>query len=153
MIAECGNLLQSRLITLFIRTISSNMLTVSNNWVQMNPQPDPSTVVIVKRSYNSLKRQNDYKRRITWIESAPSTLKIKQKHLAIVEYIGIFPDEICIHGNSKSSNSEYVRTATDVMANIQEKVQNTETTGSVHDTNIKWNNISTTGLETSSNTK
>lgn len=119
----------------------------------MNPQPDPSTVVIVKRSYNSLKRQNDYKRRITWIESAPSTLKIKQKHLAIVEYIGIFPDEICIHGNSKSSNSEYVRTATDVMANIQEKVQNTETTGSVHDTNIKWNNISTTGLETSSNTK
>ena len=59
-------------------------------------------------------------------------------------------DEICIHGNSKSSNSEYVRTATDVMANIQEKVQNTETTGSVHDTNIKWINISTTGLETSS---
>jgi len=52
--------------------------TVSNNRVQMNPQPDPSTVVIVKRSYNSLKRQNDYKRRITWIESAPSTLKIKQ---------------------------------------------------------------------------
>jgi hypothetical protein len=89
----------------------------------MNPQPDPSTVVIVKRSYNSLKRQNDYKRRITWIESAPSTLKIKQKHLAIVEYIGIFPDEICMYGNSKSSNSEYVRTATDVMANIKEKVK------------------------------
>ena len=65
--------------------------------------------------YNSLKRQPDYKRRICWAEIVPTSLTTTGKQVAVVEYIGPYPDNISIHGNAKSANSEYVRTTPTVM--------------------------------------
>ena len=43
--------------------------------------------------------------------------------VAVVEYIGPYPDNISIHGNAKSANSEYVRTTPTVMTNIKDKIE------------------------------
>ena len=43
--------------------------------------------------------------------------------VAVVEYIGPYPDNISIHGNAKSANSEYVRTTPTVMTNIKDKME------------------------------
>ena len=45
------------------------------------------------------------------------------KQVAVVEYIGPYPDNISIHGNAKSANSEYVRTTLTVMTNIKDKIE------------------------------
>jgi hypothetical protein len=75
--------------------------TVSYKRVSIDPQPDPSSILTLRRMYNSLKRQPDYKRRICWAEIVPTSLTTTGKQVAVVEYIGPYPDNISIHGNAK----------------------------------------------------
>jgi len=79
---------------------------VKKSYVVMDPQPDPSTIVTVKRKYSCLGRDNNYKKkRVTWFECDPEI------PVAIVEYIGVYTKNT-VHGNSTKLSAPYVRTTT-----------------------------------------
>jgi len=55
---------------------------VKKSFVSLEPQPDPTIVVNLKRKYSVLSRNNNYKKRVSWFEGNP------KMPVAIVEYIG-----------------------------------------------------------------
>ena len=57
--------------------------------VPLTPQPEESDIVVLNRYYTSLKRQKDYKKRVTWFSSS-SDADISK--VALVEYIGELTD-------------------------------------------------------------
>lgn len=89
----------------------------------LNPQPFPNSLLILKRFYTVLKRDKEYKKGVSWIEQIPDDIRPKQSNIALVEYCGVFPDAISVHGNSKNTcNSEIVRTSASTMTRIRDKV-------------------------------
>jgi hypothetical protein len=80
--------------------------------VPIEPQPDDKDVVIMNRYYCTLKRQNTYKKRVTWFSSASDENLSK---VAVVEYIGVLEQLETVHGNSKRNNVPYKRTNPYVM--------------------------------------
>ena len=94
---------------------------VKRQFVPLSPQPDQKDIVVLRRSYSTLKRCCDYRRRVSWVESTHA----KWSHaLAVVEYIGLFPDAGSPHGNSRASGSDYVRTDPTVTTAIDAELQN-----------------------------
>ncbi|XP_046346407.1 uncharacterized protein LOC124126896 [Haliotis rufescens] len=91
--------------------------------VPMAIQPPNSEVLIVKRYYNKLKRCADYHKRVTWIEQFPTGHAPVHPQVPIVEYTGKFPESCAIHGNSKKSTAEFVRTPDTVIEQIREEVK------------------------------
>ena len=89
---------------------------------QLNPQPNPNEILIIKRYYLKLKANNDYERRITRILAAPSGL-ISNIQCAVVEYKGEFSGHRS-HGLTTKSNSIYLRTPSSIMDNIEELSKN-----------------------------
>ena len=89
---------------------------------QLNPQPDPNEILIIKRYYLKLKANNDYERRITRILAAPPGL-ISNIQYAVVEYKGEFPGHRS-HGLTTMTDSIYLRTPSSIMHNIGELSKN-----------------------------
>ena len=81
-------------------------------------------VLILKRYYTSLKRAPDYKKRVMWVEKYPTNNRENSKCIAVVEYIGIFPQNVVPHGNAKHCNADYVRSSEAVKTKLTEKVKN-----------------------------
>ena len=95
-----------------------------NEWVPLEPQPVDNDIMIMRRFYTTLKRKTDYKKRVTWLEKASSTMGVTCMD-AIVEYLGTFPTTTSVHGNRKKGIcSEYVRTSAATSAKISERVKN-----------------------------
>ena len=46
--------------------------------VPLDPQPPQHDILVLKRQYCSLKRDNTYKRRVSWFELLPEGIKQKQ---------------------------------------------------------------------------
>ena len=78
-------------------------------YTPLDPQPDPSKVVNIRRYYAKSKKDTSYQKRVTWLGDGGL-----QSNYAIIEYIGQFPG-LAPHGNSKNSESEYLRTPDHVM--------------------------------------
>lgn len=72
-------------------------------------------------SQDRVSQQSVPHKRITWVEQFPAS-KRNLKALALVEYIGNFPNTLSVRGNSKSSNAEYVRTSDATKIKIVKKV-------------------------------
>ena len=68
---------------------------VKQSFIPLDPPPEPSSVVVVKRKYSSLARNLNYKKRVTWFDMSP------ELSVAVVEYIGSYPTNINVHGNAK----------------------------------------------------
>ena len=85
---------------------------------QLNPQPNPNEILIIKRYYLKLKANNGYERRITRILAAPPGL-ISNIQYAVVEYKGEFPGHRS-HGLTTMTDSIYLRTPSSIMDNIGE---------------------------------
>ena len=81
---------------------------------KIDPQPSAEKVIILSRYYTTLKRSNDYKRRVSRLESPANT----QTSYSIVEYFGKYPDEVAPHGNSKHQNNMYTRTNPQILEEI-----------------------------------
>jgi hypothetical protein len=62
---------------------------LKKGFVPLQPQPDPASIVVVKRKYSTLSRHNAYKKRITWFECSLGLTN------AVVEYIGYNVIRIC----------------------------------------------------------
>ena len=71
-----------------------------NSFIPFDPQPDPTSVVVVKRKYSVLARNPNYKKRVTWFECDPAITK------AVVEYIGEYTPNV-VHGNAKTTTAPY----------------------------------------------
>jgi hypothetical protein len=76
------------------------------NFISLDPPPEPSSVVVVKRKYSSLARDLIYQKRVTWFEMSP------ELPVAVVEYIGSYPTNTNVHGNAKHISAPYRRTTT-----------------------------------------
>ena len=86
--------------------------------------PQPTNVVTLCRYYRELKRDSEYKRRVSWIESNDN-----QRHLALVEYQGIYPKTTSSHGNATihKKDDAYVRTKPEILNNISEQSKHKQT--------------------------
>ncbi|XP_013388573.1 uncharacterized protein LOC106157457 [Lingula anatina] len=73
--------------------------------------PQPEETVTLQRYYTTLKADNSYKRRVSWVQERP--------HVALVEYVGKFPGRTP-HGNSTSSGRNYIRTKPHVLEKIEQ---------------------------------
>lgn len=100
--------------------------TVKSKRMPLDPQPDETTVVTLKRAYTKLQRQPTYQRRISWIVSAPNALCKLDSSVAFVEYVGEFPDSTCLHGNNKHGHGGYRRTKDKVVKQIKTMVKTQE---------------------------
>ena len=94
-------------------------------WVPLEPQPLEEEIMVMRRFYTCLKREPQYKKRVTWIEKIAAGMEVTCTEKAVVEYLGQFPTTVSMHGNSKKgSSSEYVRTSESVKYEIKDKVKN-----------------------------
>ncbi|XP_076466742.1 uncharacterized protein LOC143297990 [Babylonia areolata] len=96
-----------------------------NEWVVLDPQPDPNRVVVCHRYYAFLKRCSSYKRRVIWFDMPHA--EDKGSEVALVEYIGNFPGFTRpIHGNAKrgrGGKSNYVRTDPKLLDEIAKEIR------------------------------
>ena len=83
-------------------------------YVPLNPQPAENEIMVLHRYYATSNADPNYKKRVTWLGKGGV-----QSNLAIVEYRGKFPG-LKPHGNSKDSESEYLRTPVHVMTEVAE---------------------------------
>ena len=90
-------------------------------YIPMEPQPDPKTVVSLQRYYAKLKLDKNYEKRVTYFGKGSSN------KFALVEYIGKFPG-LAAHGNAKSGENEYVRTPAAVMTEMGEMLKSDKPT-------------------------
>ena len=79
-------------------------------------------VLILKRYYTSLKRAPEYKKRVTWVEKFPVQNCNNVKCIAVVEYIGTFPQKAAPHGNAKNSDADYVKSSEAVKMKLTKKI-------------------------------
>ena len=86
-------------------------------FVPLHPQPDPASIVVVKRKYSTLSRHNACKKRITWFESSLGLTN------AVVEYIGDYRTHSTVHGNAKRITAPYIRVNMEQKAIIQEGIK------------------------------
>ena len=77
-------------------------------YIPIEPQPDDTNLVLVRRSYPKLKADHSYTRRITWIDQAPEKIS-HTKSVALWEYTGKYPDVPSLHGNAKTPDRPYGR--------------------------------------------
>lgn len=75
-----------------------------SDYVPIDPQPKKNEVVIIHRYYTHLKKDNKYKKRVTWLGDGGLESKF-----SVVEYVGKFPG-LTPHGNSRHA-TEYIRTS------------------------------------------
>ena len=73
---------------------------VKGKRVVIEPQPEVDEIVVFQRYYISLKRDPNYKRRISLLTQCPTDMGALRS-VAVVEYIGTFSQEPVPHGNSK----------------------------------------------------
>ncbi|XP_053374086.1 uncharacterized protein LOC128546783 [Mercenaria mercenaria] len=92
----------------------------------LEPQPDSSELLILKRLYNTLnaseKGPDQFRRRCTWVINRPLSMPHLSLDNALVEYIGQFPGRKP-HGNSIVNRDVYIRTKTNVRNNLKEELK------------------------------
>ena len=71
------------------------MVNKKTLFIPISPQPGPESIVTLHRIYNKLKRDTNYRRRITWATTVDT---VDLPDVALVEYTGSYP------GNGPHSN-------------------------------------------------
>ncbi|KAK3107530.1 hypothetical protein FSP39_016804 [Pinctada imbricata] len=94
---------------------------IKRQMIPLDPQPDSSTVIKLKRYYSKLAKDNNYQRRVSWFENLVEN-EDSNLHLEIVEYIGTYPGE-SIHGNSKHTSQPYKRVSVKQKAIISDGIK------------------------------
>lgn len=89
-----------------------------------NPTIKKSDILTMFWVYARLRRDEKYRRRISWIESFPKGVEPQQKNIAIAEYIGKYPGTSdAPHGNQKKAGGNpYVRTSSKLMRKMKEQL-------------------------------
>ena len=95
--------------------------------VPLEPQPDPGCIMTLRRMYNKLKLDQNYRRRITTVLQLPTFMSDQSAlmDVALYEYIGKFPG-LTSHGKSKDDKGFYQRTDPRTVQKLKEEVKNTK---------------------------
>lgn len=94
-----------------------------------NPQPE--NIVTIHRYYSTLKRDNSYKRRVSWFETLPQH-QLLNIHVAVIEYIGTSPRHGQPHGNAKNTTQEYIRTKPEVFDKIKTGIEQRQSSSEIY---------------------
>lgn len=70
-------------------------------YILCDPQPSQDDVIVMNRYYAKLKRDVRYERRITTVSSVSG--------IVLYEYMGMYPDNISVHGKATQNFRQYVR--------------------------------------------
>ena len=89
-------------------------------YIPLDPQPDVNDIIQIHKYYTVLKRQSNYKRRISWITAETSQ---SLGNVALVEYYGVLETTESSDGNAKNSEEMYRRTDPKVMELAVEKLK------------------------------
>ncbi|XP_078674699.1 uncharacterized protein LOC144912839 [Branchiostoma floridae x Branchiostoma belcheri] len=84
----------------------------------LEPQPQEGNVVIVRRYYSRLARDERYEKRVSWLENPTDGTR----QVACMEYRGSYPGD-APHGNSKPDGAAYVRMRPDVAADLRDSIK------------------------------
>ncbi|VDH92966.1 Hypothetical predicted protein [Mytilus galloprovincialis] len=84
-------------------------------YVPIEPQPSQESVFELSKSYATLKKDSNYKKRVSWLAQGA------KESVAVAEYLGQFPG-LAPHGNSKSGE-EYFRTPASVMTEMSDMLR------------------------------
>ena len=82
-------------------------------YVPFDPQPAETEIISIHRCYLQLKASNSdtskFKKMVTWVEKTENIMPEIANNIAIVEYIGSFPERQC-HGSVKDidKNVKYI---------------------------------------------
>ena len=79
----------------------------------IEPQPLSENIIELCRYYCTLKRCETYKRRISRIKNSSS-------NVALIEYIGSYPENIAPHENAIYQDTAYTRTDPNVLQTIEQ---------------------------------
>ena len=93
-------------------------ISVKKKYVPLENQPQDKDIITLKRYYSKLKKNNEYQRRVTWIEKSNGT-----ENKQLIEYIGEFPGHTS-HGNAKLRTNEYIRVSTEKRKIIDAGISN-----------------------------
>ena len=98
----------------------------------IEPQPDDLNIIQVNRYYGTLKRDPRFRKRISWFLCGDDESSELFRTTALVEYLGEYPVDDCIHGNRKKGNVIYTRTNTRTAQKIREDVQTGKPTRAIY---------------------
>ena len=90
----------------------------ASTWEPLDPQPEEERVLIVSRYYATLKRDPNFKKRVSYFMNATDTSLTK---VALFEYQGKQPIQIESHGNAQA-NIDFIRTNPKTLDKIKEKL-------------------------------
>lgn len=88
--------------------------------VILDPQPDESEVLVLRKYYSALRDAPNYRRRITAVVKYPSHFQVRD--IFIVEYIGEPPNMPAPHRNCKKTSSPYIRTTASAKRKMEELI-------------------------------
>ncbi|KAH3709030.1 hypothetical protein DPMN_068490 [Dreissena polymorpha] len=93
---------------------------------------------------------SQFKKRVTWVEKTENIMSEISNNIAIVKYIGYFPERQC-YGSVKEidKNVKYIRTKPRVVRHLESKVKHR----SVKDVEREENNVQTSDFEKQRNKK
>jgi hypothetical protein len=97
-------------------------------WQPLEPQPDSSNIVTLHSYYATLKADNQYRKRVTWLEAQPQ--------VAIVEYIGEPPTTHEPHGLARVHTNEYVRTKPKVLDSMRVALEHRQRSRQVYECHV-----------------
>jgi hypothetical protein len=92
-------------------------------FVPLDPQPEHDNVVTLTRYYTPLKRDKNFKKRVSTFNCFPARHSLRE-NVALVEYTGTYPKSSQTHGNAKHVSHDYVRTHPDVIEEMHQAIQN-----------------------------
>lgn len=78
-------------------------------WIPLQIQPVEDDVITMRKYYATLKRDSKYSKLVSWFPKLPDQFRDKN-NIAVIQYLGIFPEIGSKHGNSTLINDEFVRT-------------------------------------------
>jgi hypothetical protein len=96
-------------------------------FVPLDPQPEHDNVVTLTRYYTPLKRDKNFKKRVSTFNCFPARHSLRE-NVALVEYTGTYPKSSQTHGNAKHVSHDYVRTHPDVFEEMHQAIQNKRST-------------------------
>jgi len=98
---------------------TQSVINRKTTYVPVEPQPPEESILEVHRIYSALKRDHEYKRRVTYVTKMPPYISATVPALALVEYMGQYPGG-APHGNNKYSARPYVQVLEEIAVAVQD---------------------------------
>ncbi|KAK7469738.1 hypothetical protein BaRGS_00036269 [Batillaria attramentaria] len=97
---------------------------VKKERVAMDPQPDEDQILVLRRTYTTLKSDPEFKRRITCALKYPASMSPVCHDVFVVEYMGTQSSRMAPHGHAKHNSAPYIRTTAAAKRKMEQLIAN-----------------------------